>query len=578
MKSPPVSTLAIILSLCAGHSGVRAQVPVGSAFTYQGQLKVGGIPADGDYDFRFQLYDAPNGGSPVGGNDLVLSGVPVGNGLFTVELDFGPGIFTQDARWMEVGVRHSGQNPFTTLSPRQPVNAAPYALYALDVASGAGGYWAADGDDIHSTNPGRVGVGTSAPATRLEVRAGAAGDGLRVTAIDPAGPTLDLKGFAPVGMGGLLGIINFLNYDETLMGGIEYTYFETITPFPLRQDQMTFKVGEAEQMRLHVQNGSGGMSLEGSLWVKSGTDASLAGGGYLTLGSAGGNLALDNNEIMARDDGEASTLYLNNDGGYICLAGNSQYGRVGIGTTSPDHRLEVHGNGSTGDPAVRIANDYGGGLSVETNSDSTPGVYIHNEGSDYGLKVYSTDYTAAQFLSIGGTALSANSIGTADPAVIITHSGTGKALMVSGSAEVDVLYIAGSDVAEKFPASEQAKPGMVMAIDPKNPGKLCLARGTYNRCVAGVVSGANGFPAGAVLGNVPSEEDAPAVALSGRVWVHCDATKQPIAPGDLLTTAASPGYAMKATDHRKAQGAVLGKAMTALEKGRGLVLVLVSLQ
>jgi len=68
------------------------------------------------------------------------------------------------------------------------------------------------------------------------------------------------------------------------------------------------------------------------------------------------------------------------------------------------------------------------------------------------------------------------------------------------------------------------------------------------------------------------------VALSGRVYVQADASKDPIKPGDLLTTANTPGHAMKVTDPARAQGAILGKAMTPLREGRGLVLVLVSLQ
>jgi len=51
-----------------------------------------------------------------------------------------------------------------------------------------------------------------------------------------------------------------------------------------------------------------------------------------------------------------------------------------------------------------------------------------------------------------------------------------------------------------------------------------------------------------------------------------------IKPGDLLTTSDVPGHAMKATDFVRWQGAVIGKAMSALESGEGLVLVLVNLQ
>lgn len=52
-----------------------------------------------------------------------------------------------------------------------------------------------------------------------------------------------------------------------------------------------------------------------------------------------------------------------------------------------------------------------------------------------------------------------------------------------------------------------------------------------------------------------------------------------VEPGDLLTTSATPGYAVKATDYARAQGAILGKAMEKLEKGKkDQILVLVTLQ
>jgi hypothetical protein len=75
----------------------------------------------------------------------------------------------------------------------------------------------------------------------------------------------------------------------------------------------------------------------------------------------------------------------------------------------------------------------------------------------------------------------------------------------------------------------------------------------------------------------PSEKSQP-VALSGRVWVYCDATGNSIEPGDLLTTSNVPGHAMKVRNYSRAQGAIIGKAMTGLKSGKGLVLVLVSLQ
>ena len=62
------------------------------------------------------------------------------------------------------------------------------------------------------------------------------------------------------------------------------------------------------------------------------------------------------------------------------------------------------------------------------------------------------------------------------------------------------------------------------------------------------------------------------------MWVHCDTSNGPIAIGDLLTTSETAGHAMKVTDHTRAPGAVLGKAMSSLKDGSGLVLILVSLQ
>ena len=153
-------------------------------------------------------------------------------------------------------------------------------------------------------------------------------------------------------------------------------------------------------------------------------------------------------------------------------------------------------------------------------------------------------------------------------------------MLNSGRVKVNVLEVAGADVAERFPSNDKnVQPGTVMEIDPDNPGKLRIARDAYSARVAGVVSGAGDIPVGAILGNLPGHEDAPAIALSGRVWVQCDAATASIVAGDLLTTSSTPGYAMKASDRDRSHGAVLGKAMTSLTLGeRGLVLVLVNLQ
>jgi hypothetical protein len=110
--------------------------PFGTAFTYQGRLGDGGQPAEGIYDLRFSIYDSAGGDTAVAG-PLTNSPVDVSNGLFTVTLDFGAGLFDGNARWLEMGVRTNGSSAFITLSPRQPLTPAPYAFYAPNAGTAA---------------------------------------------------------------------------------------------------------------------------------------------------------------------------------------------------------------------------------------------------------------------------------------------------------------------------------------------------------------------------------------------------------------------------------------------------------
>jgi hypothetical protein len=126
--------------------------------------------------------------------------------------------------------------------------------------------------------------------------------------------------------------------------------------------------------------------------------------------------------------------------------------------------------------------------------------------------------------------------------------------------------------------SEDIPKGSVVVIDDEPPGRLKLSREAYDTRVAGIVSGANGVNAGISLQQAGKFEAGQNVALSGRVYVQADASFGAIKPGDLLTTSDTPGHAMRVSDHGKAQGAILGKAMSPLSQGKGLVLVLVTLQ
>lgn len=120
---------ALCGALLAASGGALA---VGTEFTWQGELRESSLPADGSYDFEFRLYAAATGGSPIG-PARSLPAQSISGGLYTALLDFGDQ-FTGEPRWLEISVRRSGQPTFTTLLPRQPLTATPYAQHADFVA------------------------------------------------------------------------------------------------------------------------------------------------------------------------------------------------------------------------------------------------------------------------------------------------------------------------------------------------------------------------------------------------------------------------------------------------------------
>jgi hypothetical protein len=141
-----------------------------------------------------------------------------------------------------------------------------------------------------------------------------------------------------------------------------------------------------------------------------------------------------------------------------------------------------------------------------------------------------------------------------------------------------VTITGGADLAEPFPMESKIDKGSVVIIDEEHPGRLKMSTRAYDTQVAGIVSGANGIHPGISLTQEGALDAGQNVALTGRVYVKADASHGAIKPGDLLTTSDIAGHAMKVTDHTRAQGAILGKAMSALKEGTGLVLVLVTLQ
>src|SRR5262245_494697 len=140
MRRARTGCLILLGTLAAGAFDVHAQTPLGSGFTYQGQLKQNSVPMNGTVNLRFSLWDAAGSGSPpAGGNQIgttpQATNVPISNGLFTVTLNgssqFGSTAFNGTARFLQIEVCSDASCVTrTTLAPRQPLTVAPYAAFA----------------------------------------------------------------------------------------------------------------------------------------------------------------------------------------------------------------------------------------------------------------------------------------------------------------------------------------------------------------------------------------------------------------------------------------------------------------
>jgi hypothetical protein len=141
----------------------------------------------------------------------------------------------------------------------------------------------------------------------------------------------------------------------------------------------------------------------------------------------------------------------------------------------------------------------------------------------------------------------------------------------------DVILV-NADCAEDFDVADDAltvEPGTVLTINEQ--GELTTAAVPYDSRLAGIVSGAGDLRPAIVLHRIVARKRRVPVALLGKVGCKVDASYASVGAGDLLTTSATPGYAMKAVSRRRAVGAILGKALTDLKTGQGIIPVLVCL-
>jgi hypothetical protein len=142
-------------------------------------------------------------------------------------------------------------------------------------------------------------------------------------------------------------------------------------------------------------------------------------------------------------------------------------------------------------------------------------------------------------------------------------------------------YTAGSDFAEALPVVGNKvgyEPGDVLVASSKAPGKVEKTSSPYDARVAGIYSTRPGMLGADKQGTSRVDEDEVPVAIVGIVPTKTSTMNGPIRVGDLLTSSSTPGYAMRCTNRAKCVGAIVGKALEPLARGRDVIKVLVMLR
>jgi hypothetical protein len=264
-------------------------------------------------------------------------------------------------------------------------------------------------------------------------------------------------------------------------------------------------------------------------------------------------------------------LFINNSDQSTFI--NPRQGSVGIGTTSPNFKLHV------------IGTNFASAISAESPDGLSAISAIAQGQQTVGLFARSRNDTAVVAESDNGTFILTGEDGNIRRFAVVRATG---AVLADGP------HTGPADYAEMLPASGAAsdfEPGDVLIIGPD--GNMAKADSPYAPNLAGVYSSAPGFLAdmritehGIGVYDEAEEERQEfwiPVTLMGVVPVKVTA-KEPVRPGDLLTSSATPGHAMRATPiviHDAAiypTGTILGKALEPLESGSGLIRVLVTLR
>jgi hypothetical protein len=486
--------------------------------------------------------------------------------------------------WGALGYQDGASNPWGLYTPSNAYVGSTATMYGLRLPTGAvAGHiltsdgtgtaswqppgaagtdsdWTISGDDLFHDTTGTVAIGTDSPSTIAPTQAM-----LQVNA--SLWPALALDSQAN-------GFSRWVIMNEGIGDELEFCYTTSHDAYPstkmLLSDDGRMAVGNSlSGATLSLGAGNGDLSVGNGDFYVGGSSYGFKLGVHTAGGQAGEvnlradtstgggvlDLGVDNHDIMRLEENEMKMFD----------SGGAERVRVttedSMGDTGGSVKL-YSATSSTVPVMTILTTTTGEGLIDINQPGGSNSVYIDSNGPSYG----------------GGEIKLYNDSGVQTLKLDAHHDASGQSRITTASLEIT----GGADLSEQFDVGDdgdQAEPGMVLCIDPQRPGRLAMSGGAYDRRVAGVVSGAGGVRTGMLMGQRGSEADGELpVALAGRVYVWADASDGPIEPGDLLTTADRPGHAMRVKDHDRAGGAILGKAMTGLSEGRGLVLVLVSLQ
>ena len=586
---------------------VAVQAFVPGQISYQGKLTDdNGAPvADDTYPMVFTLYDASS--APLWSEPQ--ANVLVVNGVFNVMLPVDPGTYPFPAGLFDqelfLGVQVGTDAEMT---PRQPLTATPYAFKAADADTLEGRVADEFADAIHGHDfadiTGSVDDGQVPDTITIEQAAHAdyAEDAGRLDGQDSTSFAEAVHGHTFAQITGQAsdaqvpndvtiefaanaGTLNGLpasafltptgDYGRSGVAGNLYEGTETLSDRYLNDDRAETLQANTSSSLLTVRQLGSGRAVDaasaGAITIRgessSGTGAGLAGYGS----------GLDGVGVFGQGGDKGVWGYISNvNGGYAIYGEAANSNAIGVYGIGPGWAGYFDGNLYTS-----------GEIHIPSNGHlvNAAGRQVFHTGwsglfGDYTTINSGYDWGSGEPVSV---VAGANGVFfTKGDASGTPHAETIMKVDTNGKLSCSVLEITGgSDLAEPF---ETLRPsdtplGSVMVIDPENPGKLKVSDKAYDRCVAGIVSGAGGVNPGMMMTQKGSEADGTTpIALSGRVYCLADGSGGPIQPGDLLTTSEIPGHAMKVTDYGKAHGATLGKAMSTLQAGQGMVLVLVGLQ